>query len=161
MQSLARELQVDIGFLFRRQGALNTGIAALKNSDPLLAEYSRQTRTWSERLLECRNAVEHEGWMLPRVTYARTGDAVEAHQPSISNEPVSEFVKEIFDRLMCFVEEVVAHCLQKRMPAGITITEIPVAERLAEAPERFKLTLAIGGMPAWQIAFHESLFEET
>jgi hypothetical protein len=161
MQSLARELQADIGFLFKKQGAFNTGVATLKNSDPLLAEYMRQTRTWSENLLECRNAVEHEGWMLPPVTYSRTAYAVEPHQPSISNQPVSEFVKLTCDRLMCFVEEVAAHCLQKRMPTGITITEIPLAERLADVPERFKLTLVVGGMPAWQIAFHETLFEET
>jgi len=129
--------------------------------DPLLAEYLRQTRTWSERLLKSRNAIEHEGWMLPRVTYSHTVGGTKAAEPSISDQPISEFVKFILDRLSCFVEEFIAHCLQRRMPAGITITEIALSQRLAEAPERFKVTLASGGLPAWQIVFHSSLFKET
>jgi hypothetical protein len=34
-----------------------------------------------------------------------------------------------------------------RMPQGVAITEIPIAERLAESPERFRLTLQQGGHP--------------
>jgi hypothetical protein len=47
------------------------------------------------------------------------------------------------------------------MPTGITITEIALARRLKEAPERFRVTLASGGLPAWQIVFHSSSFNET
>jgi len=42
------------------------------------------------------------------------------------------------------------HCLQRRLPTGITVTEILLARRLAEAPERFRVTLANGGMPSWR-----------
>ena len=84
-----------------------------------------------------------------------------AHEPFISGQPASEFVRFILDRLACFVEELTAHCLQKQMPMGITITEIACAHRVAEAPERFKPTLAHGGMPPWTIVYHHSSFEET
>jgi hypothetical protein len=161
MQSLAAELHVDISFLFKKQGAFDAGAAALESGDPLLAKYMRQTRNWSEHLMRSRNAVEHEGWLLPRVTYSLTGGAIKVHQPSLSNQHVSEFIRFTFDRLICFVEELSAHCLQRQMPPGITVTEVPLAQRLAEAPERFRLTLANGGMPVWQIAFHGSSFEET
>ena len=53
------------------------------------------------------------------------------------------------------------HCLQRRLPTGITVTEILLARRLAEAPERFRVTLANGGMPSWRINFHSSSFDET
>jgi len=46
------------------------------------------------------------------------------------------------DRLACFIEEVTAHCLQRRMPQDITITQIPLSQRAVEAPERFQVTLA-------------------
>jgi hypothetical protein len=161
MQDLAKELQVDIGFLFQKQGAFDTGVAALKTTDAALAEYLRRTRAWCESLLECRNAIEHEGWVLPRVRYSHTDGPVRAAGPSISGQPVSEFVTFMLDRLSCFVEELTVHCLQRQMPAGITITEIPLAHRLAEAPERFTLTLASGGRPAWKIAPHDSPLEET
>ena len=38
--------------------------------------------------------------------------------------------------------------------------EIPLAERRSEAPERFKLTLAIGGQPRWSISYQSSSFEK-
>ncbi len=161
MQDLAMELQVNIGFLFQKQAAFEIGLAALQTTDLILAEYLRQTRTWSERLMEKRIAIEHHAWMLPLVTYSDTGSGIKADEPLISGQPVSEFVKFMLDRLACFVEELTAHCLQRRMPAEITITEIPLAHRLPEAPERFRVTLARGGLPAWQIVFHHASFEET
>jgi len=162
MQRVATELQVDIGFLFSNQAAFAKGLAPLEVEDPALAEYLRQTRTWSHRLVEeCRNALEHEGWTLPRVTYSPSGSGVEVGEPLISGQPVSQFVTSMLDRLLCFAEEVTVHCLQRQMPTGITITEIPLAQRLAEAPERFTLTLASGGRRAWQLAYHSSSFEET
>lgn len=161
MQSLGMKLRVDIGFLFKKQGAFDKGLAALEATEPALAEYLRQTRTWSERLLESRNAIEHEVWMLPRVAYSHTGSGIEAKEPLISGQPVSEFVRFTLDHLACFVEEFTAHCLQRQMPPGIAITEIALAHRVAEVPERFGLTLANGGMPAWSIVYHPSPFAET
>jgi hypothetical protein len=43
---------------------------------------------------------------------------------------------------------------------GVTITEIPIAERLAAAPVRFKLTLQNGGLPAWFLTYRVTPFEE-
>lgn len=161
MQRLATELQVDIGFMFKKQGAFDDGIATIQSTDPLLADYLRQTRAWSERLVQSRNDVEHNSWALPRVIYTDTPTGITAAEPEISGQPVTRFVNLMLDRLCCFVEELTAHCLQTRMPAQITITEIPLAERLAEAPERFTLTLRAGGLPRWNIAYHASSFEES
>jgi hypothetical protein len=75
--------------------------------------------------------------------------------------PVTQFVQHSFDRLVCFVEEFAVHCLKQQLPPGITIRELDLADRLEEAPERFKVTLASGGFPPWRITFHTSRFEET
>ncbi|MCC6265904.1 MAG: hypothetical protein IT169_20210 [Bryobacterales bacterium] len=161
MQNLAAELQVNIGFLFKQQGAFENGIAALQSRGPLLADYLQQTRAWSERLVQSRNEVEHAGWVLPRVTYKNTGTGVATVEPEISGQPVTQFATFMLDRLCCFVEEFTAHCLQRLMSPEITITEIPPAKRLTEAPERFSLTLATGGLPRWKISYHASSFEGT
>lgn len=161
MQNLASELQVDIGFMFKKQSAFETGIAALQAADPLLADYLRQTRAWSERLVESRNAIEHTGWTLPRVNYVQARTGIKAEEPLISGQPFTEFITFMLDRLCCFVEEFTAHCLQKKMPAEITIREIALADRLDETPERFQVTLTGGGHPAWRIAYHASPFEQT
>ncbi|HEX9898183.1 MAG TPA: hypothetical protein VGC81_03100 [Candidatus Methylomirabilis sp.] len=161
-QSLARDLQADIGFLFQGGASFERGLAALQTTNPLLAEYLRQTRiVWSEDLMESRNAIEHKGWILPQVTYSDTGNGIRAGEPPVRGRPVSEFVRFMLDRLACFVEEITAHCLQRQMPGGITITEIALAHRVPEAPERFRVTLANGGMPTWSIVFHTSSFDET
>ena len=162
MQDLAGELQVNIGFLFKKQAAFEKGVASLESTDPILAAYLRETRVWSERLLESRNAIEHECWILPHVSYSRISSGINnVVEPSISDQPISEFVRFILDRLCCFVEEVTVHCLQRQLPQGITIAEIPLDKRSKEVPERFNLTVACAGQPAWQIVFHGSSFEET
>jgi len=161
MQNLSKELQVDIGFLFKKQTNFETGIAALQSTDPLLAEYLRQTRSWSELLVESRNAIEHTGWTLPRVNYVQVGSGITAQEPLISNQPFTALISFMLDRLCCFVEEFSVHCLKKQMPAEITIREIALADRLAEMPERFQVTLSGGGYPAWKISYHSSLFEQT
>ena len=74
---------------------------------------------------------------------------------------MSEFVDFTFDRLCCFVEELSSHCLRRKMPGGVTLTEIPQANRVAEVPERVRIALADGGEPEWRIAFHESRFNNT
>ena len=161
MQDLGNEMQVNIGFMFKQQAAFEAGIAALQATDPLLAEYLRQTRTWSEPLVESRNDIEHEGWMLPRVNYTHGDSGITVAEPQISGQLVTQFVKFMLDRLCCFVEEFTAHCLERQMPAEITITEIPPATRLVEAPERFRLTLGAGGLSRWNLAYHASSFEQT
>lgn len=161
MQDLAAQLHVDIGFLFQKEAAFELGLTTMSRADAALADYLRHTRAWSAILLARRNAVEHEGWTLPRVSYAPADGGVRASQPRVTDQPVSAFVTFMFDRLICFVEEVTAYCLQKKMPAGITLTELTLAGRLAEVPERFKITVAIGGMPSWSISFHATPFEET
>jgi len=141
MQGLAKELGVDTGFLFKQQPAFEAGIEALQGTDPLLAEYMRQTRTWSEPLIESRNAIEHRGWSLPRVACAQQGGSIGAIAPEILGQPFTAFIDTMLDRLCCFVEEFTAHGLQRRMVPEITVTELPLNDRPAEAPERFRLRL--------------------
>lgn len=161
MQNVTRILQVNIGFLFQKSNSFEKGLTALKKSNPLLAAYLRETRKWSEHLIDSRIALEHKGWMLPKIKYLDASGAIRVEEPQISGQPVSEFVKYMMDRISCFVEEVTTHCLQARMPAGFTVTEIPLAQREPEIPERFRLTLTSGGMPIWNIMYHQSAFEET
>ena len=161
MQGLTTQLGVDIGFMFKQQPAFERGIAALKATDPLLADYLEKSRqTWSERLIKSRIDLEHNNWSLPRVTYDTSGANIVAVEPLIAGQPVMEFVQAMLDRVCCFVENVTAHCIQQKMAAPITITEIPLAERRSEAPERFRLTLAVGGQPRWNISYQSSSFEK-
>lgn len=162
MQDVAAVLGVNIGFLFQKQTAFEAGVAALQASDAALADYLRQARTvWSELLQDARNAVEHEGWTLPRVLYTRTAAGVQATEPQIAGRPATEFASFIFDRLACFVEDVTAHLLMRRFPALMALAEIPLTDRKQDVPERFRLTLANGGMPPWVISFHASSFDES
>ncbi len=161
MQDVTKGLHVNIGFLFKKPSTFANGVVELEKSDPHLAEYLRQSREWSERLVDSRNAVEHEGWMLPKIKYSCDSGGICAEEPQISGQQVSEFVNFMMDRLSCFVEEVTAHCLQLRMQSGISITEIPILRRQLEIPLRFQVTLKDGGMPIWVITYHESAFDES
>ena len=161
MQEVTKCFQFNIGFLFKQQNTFEAGVTELKESDPLLAAYLNETRKWSERLISSRNAIEHEGWILPKVRYIDVSGNIRADEPEISGEKVSDFVQFIMDRLICFVEEVTAHCLKARMSEGITVTEISLSQRESDMPQRFQVTLTNGGMPIWNITYHQSSFEET
>lgn len=161
MQGVTKCLGFNIGFLFKKQHAFETGVTELRKYDPILSAYLVETRTWSERLINSRNAIEHEGWILPKVRYFEASGLICADEPEISGQKVSDFVKFIMDRLDCFVEEVTAHCLKARMPNGITVTEMPLSQRESDMPLRFHVTLTNGGMPIWNIVYHQSSFEET
>jgi fructose-specific component phosphotransferase system IIB-like protein len=161
MQTLAKALGTDIGFLFQKADAFTNGLAAIEKSDPFLADYMKQTRSWSERLMECRNAIEHKGWKLAKIKYSSNGGTVRAYEPEVSGEKLADFVKCILDRVICFAEDVTMHTLQVHMPPGISITEIGLSKRDPEIPLRFQVALASGGMPTWHIRYHQSSFEET
>jgi hypothetical protein len=161
MQEVTKTLEFNIGFLFQKQNPFEKGATVLEKSAPFLAAYLRETRKWSERLLKSRNDIEHEGWMLAKIRYSAVSGVIVAEEPEITGQKVSEFVMFILDRLSCFVEEVTAHCLQARMPEGFSVTEIPLCKRAPDIPERFQMTLTNGGMPIWNIAYHQSSFEET
>jgi hypothetical protein len=161
MQDLAKTMGVDMGFLFKKQSTFEEGQRKLEAMNRPLAIYLRETRLWSEQLINSRNAMEHEGWTLPRVKYSVDSGVITADEPEISGQKVTEFVKFIFDRLSCFVEEVTVHCLQTLMPAGTSITEIPISLRDPDNLLRFRITLLNGGQPIWTIIYHRTSFEET
>ena len=60
----------------------------------------------------------------------------------------------------CFFEEMIAHMLQRKLPEGTTLTELPRTSRTSEAPERFRITLATGGEAPWKIKYHADKFDE-
>jgi hypothetical protein len=94
------------------------------------------------------------------VRYETHGNTIKGIEPMVDGQPVTEFAAHISDRLNCFVEDVIVHASQTEMPEGISISEIPVAERPPEIVERFQSALVGGGMPIWKILYHDSKFED-
>lgn len=159
MQTLALELGVGLGFLFMKQNAFAAGLTKLAQTDPVLADYLSEARTdWTERLVLARNAIEHEGWSLPRVTYDAGPAVVRPREPVVAGSPVTQFADEMCDRLCCFVEDVTCHLLRNRFPDAFDLTEISEAERDPVNPQRFKVTLKRGGRPPWTPVYAKNSF---
>jgi hypothetical protein len=161
MQRVTNALGVNIGFLYQKPDTFERGVLALAQVDTSLAAYLREARQWGEALVQARNNLEHGGWQLPYIAYTISSESITASEPTVNGLPVTEFVKHMTDRLMCFVEDITIHCIQRRMPLGISITEIPSPQRSVEIPMRFESTLVNGGLPLWQINYHASAFEVT
>ncbi|WP_263350005.1 hypothetical protein [Acidicapsa acidisoli] len=161
MKEAAKALQIDIGFFFKKESTFLNGVTALDGSDPYLANYCRKARTWSDMLNSVRNDMEHNFWSVPRVQYRIEEGRVVVIEPGIMARSVSDFTKFVTDRMLCFVEEICVHGLQRRMPDCISIAEVPLAQRPVERPERFRFRTAGGGMPLWNILYHDAAFDET
>ena len=105
-----------------------------------------------------RNAIEHEGWTLPKVAYRDEAGAVTAGEPLVDGKPVREFVSFMLDRQCCAVEDLAMHLLSARLPAGIGLHEIARERRLPEAPERFRITPLVGGETLWRLHYDAAGF---
>jgi hypothetical protein len=160
LQEFSVFLGTDIGFLFKKESTFLNGIANLQTSDPLLADYLLSVRPWSEALQLTRNSIEHAAWTPPKMSYRQMGQKVEAVEPQLVQSPVSQYVVFITDRLSCFIEEFSVHCLLQKLPREITVTEVQIAKRVADLPERFHITPSIGGLPAWVLKYHSEIFDQ-
>jgi hypothetical protein len=108
-----------------------------------------------------RNEMEHNFWSVPRVQYRIEQGRVVVIEPGVMTRTVSDFTKFVTDRMLRLIEEICVHGLQRRMPDSISITEVPLAQRPVERPERFRLCTAGGGMPLWKILYRDTAFDET
>jgi hypothetical protein len=161
MQQVTRALGLNIGCLYQEPVKFERGLAELERTDPPLAAYIRQARTWSHLLVTTRNNLDHGDWELSRAIVDEVNGRVTVAEPSIEGTPVTRWVGDMTDRILCFIEDIVAHGIQKKMPQGITLTEVPIAERPPELALRFQNAIAGGGLPAWEIRYHATRLEET
>jgi hypothetical protein len=133
-QTLTKLFGVDIGFLFQREPRYLRGLAAMENSDPLLARYIRESRKWLEPLRLFRDELEHENYVRPRVRYDRESDnKVIAREPLFLGGSLTRTVPWIESSLNCFVEEILVWCVAKVLPPPAIITEILVVMRTASS----------------------------
>lgn len=159
LQKLTKDFGIDIGGFFDKESKFLAGISVLRASDLLLADYLVAARVWSEPLQTARNLLEHGTFPEPEVGYDTNVMPVNVIEPLINGRPITVYVDETLDRVCCFVEEVTTYCLQKKMPNGLSITEIPVADRTDEFPVRFRLTVVPGGPNPWVLTSHTRSFE--
>lgn len=160
LQDLAKDLSVDISFLFQKESAFQTGITETRVSDPTLADYLLATRHWSEPLVLMRNDLEHGTIPSPKISYALDSVPVKAEEPRLDGQPITEFTNEVLEHICCFVEEIAVFGLRKKLPRGFEITEVPLPERDPSAPERFHVTITPGGRQPWVLAARARSFAD-
>ena len=160
MQQTARTLGLEIGFLYQKQATFELGLADLEGTDVALANYLREARKWGEGLVTARNNLDHGNWTLQGAAIADVAGRVVVIEPAIDGTPVTKWVADMNDRILCFVEDIIAHGIQQRMAHGITLAEIPLAQRAPAMPLRFQNTIAGGGLTPWQLRYQESRFDQ-
>lgn len=160
LQVLAKDMGFEIGFLFQKESSFQAGIAKTRASDTVLADYLLATRQWSEPLALIRNDLEHGTIPSPKVSYILDSSPVRAEEPIFDGKPVTEFTNDVLDRVCCFIEEITVFCLRKQLPMSFEITEVLLAERDPNAPERFHVTVTPGGRQPWVLTAHTRKFNE-
>jgi len=148
VQALLSYLNLDIGYLFQRQPKFAAALERLRAAgDSELANYLESTRSgWLEALILRRHALEHEGWRVPDVRYVPQSDGnVLVIEPDVDGRPVSEFVSTMIDRLLAFIEDMLALAVQRGIKDIGDLIDIPKEERDPANAKRFRL-----GSPALQ-----------
>lgn len=161
LQVLTQNYGVDIGFLFKKEGAFRAGVALLSASDAALASYLENVRAWTEPLVNARNDLEHGTVQPPKVEYLFQHVPLIANEPTFVGQPITKFTDDTLQHLLCFAEEITIHCLSLRLPTGLQITEIAGMERAPDFPTRFRLSVSSGERTAWRISGGGSRFDLT
>ena len=148
VQVLLLYFDLNIGFLFQQQpkfAAASESLRAAGDSD--LAGYLERTRSgWLEALTKRRHALEHKGWCVPDVHYiAQSDGSVLVVEPDIDCRPISEFVSTTIDRLLGFIEDMLAVAVQRGIKDIGDLIDIPKEKRDPANAKRFRL-----GIPALQ-----------
>ena len=166
LQDLLSYLDIEIGFLFQKQPRFLEGLERLRAAGQAeLAEYLDSTRRgWSETLIERRHALEHKGWRLPDVRYAEQPDvALLVVEPEVDGRPLTEFVATMLDRLLGFVEDMLAYSVQKGITDIGDLIDTPKQNRDPANVKRFRF-----GLPAlqpdegfWRLRYSERGFHNS
>lgn len=160
-QKITALFGVDIGCLFMKQENFKKGIELIKLTNGIeLADFLSCVRdTWSEIFIYRRNSLEHEGWVLPEVKFITIlTDKIGISEPSIDGVNITRYSRDMTNRLISTIENLIVYSLGTAIKAPMVIVEIPEIERDTSIVERFKLDLDRPGVEEWKIKYTETDF---
>jgi hypothetical protein len=127
MQKAAKMMEPEFGFLFQKGTQFESGLTAWCNKRPpiaiAVAEYFRACRAeWQNDLSNFRNYLEHKDETDPEVFAGR-------YHP--------DHAENLFERVWRTIADILAMLVSFRLPAGISLVEIPAEQRNRHMPRRF------------------------
>lgn len=157
-QDVLAFLDLDVGFLFAKPASFEAGVKKLRESgQEILGDYLDATRAgWSERLINRRNKLEHEGWRLDDVLHPPAPNGVPRMvEPEVEGVLVSEWVPEMLGHVLAFVEEAVAYAVQRIMaPNNAALAEYPLESRDPTIVRRFYVVWpSLEPAKLWQLRY--------
>lgn len=160
LQPLLRDLfGIDIGFLFQCDKNFASGIQNLRMmGEAELADYLSKVRvTWMADLQNLRNQHEHDGRSMERLDYHLvSAGKVQITFPKVVGLSVDEFLNRTANRVLSFIESLMAYALTRDVQYPIFISEIPLGSRDPIDPQRFELgAKGLTQNLPWRIRFYE------
>lgn len=155
IQKITKKFGIDIGFLYQKDKQFNSGIEQLVTQNKHeLAEYIKQVRSvWAQDLVNLRNEREHAGWIFPSVNYIQNDKQLFIQEPVFHNKAVSEYITFISNSLLSFVENLTVFSFKQVLRSPMIIIEIPITERDATIPTRFRVSIENQGAQKWEMYF--------
>jgi hypothetical protein len=160
MQPLLEKFQIPIGCLFMKETNFQKGLENLRgNGQARVADYLSAVRTsWSEQFMERRNALEHQGWCPSPAAYRINGKCIAMIEPEIDGIFVSEYAIRMSNRIIGFVEDLIAYAFSTKLPAPVILIEELATERDPERPTRFQVSLAGNDRTPWFLQYNDQGF---
>jgi hypothetical protein len=133
-QKAATMMEPEFGFLYQKDAAFESGLAAWINKRPQMAPvaaYLRNQRArWQNPLNDFRNYLEHKDERDPSVFAGR-------YDP--------DHAEALFESVWRTMADILAMLVSLHLPPGTSLVEIPAAERHGVRPRRFGF--AVRGIP--------------
>jgi hypothetical protein len=158
---LSDPLGLDIGFFFQQDSLFSAGVSDLHTAGELsLATYLEDVRTgWHSALQDLRTKHEHHGWSLARIQYRLTAPSqVAVYLPEVMGSPVDTFARQTANRVLHFIENMMANAMQRQCRYPIFVVEVPHEQRNPQNPQRFRLApKGLDPSMPWRIAFRDDM----
>ena len=157
---LKQLFNIDISFLYhQKEIGYKNGITALRSKgEGLYAEYLEQVRgAWLKEFQDLRNKREHEGWTLRPVEYIYFPPVdIQAIFPNVLGDPIDVFARRSANRVLLFVENVIAYGFQLSGRLPVYLVEIPIDQRDPGNCRRFQAMPKMPGFgEIWRISYQD------
>lgn len=161
IQNITKDFNVEIGFLYMKDEKFKEGIKNLETigEDDLATFLIEMRRNCSEDIINLRNSIEHEGWIMPEVALnLMNPKSISVIEPKVKGIPVTTYCRTITNKIISSIENIMVYCFQKNMSEIFVIYEIPLESRRKDLAYRFEVTINQPGIVPWTINYSESDF---
>jgi hypothetical protein len=151
---------INIGCVFMKDDGFHRGIAKMESIGQIpLANYLTSARNnWLSSLINLRNDIEHNGYIIQQVNYQLGFDGiVRPEYPKMLGLSPDKFVRKFHNHMCLFEEDLISYGFFLTNHLPIYLSEIPKLNRNPKDCQKFTIEpKGMSNKPSWKLEYSET-----